>query len=90
MKDINITFEQFIKTYNFRYAPDSDTFDTKIVRIYFGDHDDWFDFGVYDFGSVSDTWERVSKILDKKVLQSYVSQFCYDYKNEVFTVWIDI
>ena len=48
-----ITFEQFVKSYNFRCCtnnpakPNNCDYDTGIIRIYFDDctNHDWFEFG---------------------------------------------
>lgn len=91
----NISFEQFIKTYNFRYVNDSikakkdiDN-DTCIIRIYPPTDDfykdNWFDFGIYDFGSKESTWECCKQILSKEIINSYVNciQYNPDYDCEV-------
>ena len=86
----NISFEQFIKTYNFRYINDTVSHnkeignDTCIIRIYLPTddfyRDNWFDFGIYDFGSKESTWEMCKQILSKEILNSYVS--CVQYNPE--------
>lgn len=96
----NITFEQFIKTFNFRYVNDIKSKgdydnDTCIVRIYpptdeFKAHNnDWFEFGLYDFGEKESTWDRCKKVLAPEILNSFIDTFQYnpDYNN-VVTVYL--
>lgn len=84
-----ISFKTFINTYNFRLPIDCDTFDTKIIRIYFGEtSDNWFEFGVYDFDS--NKWDRCSDILSNKILKSNVIEFCYKDSIGAFCVWLDV
>ena len=85
-----ITFEQFIKTFNFRdYAGYSnefkkDIYDTKIVRIYlpydYDEHKDneWFEFGVYDFSEKEYTWDTCKKVFNDEILKCYVSSIGYN------------
>ena len=91
-----ITFEQFIKTFNFRdYAGYSnefkkDIYDTKIIRIYLPcDYDtnkdnEWFEFGVYDFSEKECTWDICKKVFNDEILKSYVSSIGYNiYDNDL-------
>lgn len=78
-----ISFEQFIKTFNFRaYRRDCDNEmnaqDTYAVRFYLGDYDtdDWFEYGVWDYGV--DTWDIVQRSLHPNVTNSYVSEIKYN------------
>ena len=90
-----ITFEQFIKTYNFRYVNrlnrDNVDNDTCIIRIYPPtrdfDRDKWFEFGVYDFGRDDYKWEICKEVLSKEILKSYVE--CISY-NEDYNVVVTI
>lgn len=95
MKMKNITFEQFINTYNFRevipsrYAdsPCRDT--TKIIRINFeelayGDYDCWFEFGVYDWAH--NKHRLVNEVLSDKILNSYVESISYSDEDNVLIV----
>lgn len=91
----NISFEQFIKTYNFRYVNESIRDkndlcnDTCIIRIYPPTddfhRDNWFDFGIWDFSHKESTWDRCKQILSKEILNSYVDciQYNPDYDCEV-------
>ena len=95
----NITFEQFIKTYNFRYVNESIgdkndlCNDTCIIRIYPPSDDSyrdkWFEFGIWDFGHKEYTWDRCKQILSEEIINSYVDYIQYnpDYDCEV-TVYL--
>ena len=97
-----ITFEQFIKTFNFRdYAGYSneykkDIYDTKIVRIYlpyeYDEHNDneWFEFGVYDFSEKENTWEICKKIFNDEILKSYVSSIGYNFYDSELALEISL
>lgn len=76
----NITFRQFIESYNFRKLNYDGGYDAKTIRIHFGSGDNWFDFGVYDFDSSK--WERASCVLSKEILESIVSDFSYNEDDE--------
>ena len=97
---MNITFEQFIKTYNFRYVnslkgeKDLDN-DTCIIRIYppteeFNQYrNNWFEFGVYDFSQKEVTWDLCKRVLSKEILESYIDTIQYnDDYNAVVTVYL--
>lgn len=82
-----ITFEQFIKTFNFRnyagynQAFKEDIFDTYIIRIYLpkpNEKNNWFEFGVYDMGSKYNTWDICKKIFNKEILKSYIDCIQYN------------
>lgn len=84
----NITFKQFIYTYNFRCVDATKNFndnaweDTLIIRIYPHREDflniEWFEFGVYDFSNKECTWEICERVLSKDILDSYVESISYD------------
>ena len=93
-----ITFEQFIKTFNFRhyvgYSNEykKDIYDTKIVRIYLPllnddyeyEKNKWFEFGVYDFSDDKYKWEICQKIFSDEILKSYISSIGYNiYDNDL-------
>lgn len=86
-----ITFEQFIKTFNFRsyvgYNSEfkKDVYDTKIIRIYLPNNEevsfkdnDWFEFGIYDFSEKGYIWDLCKNIFNDNILKSYVSQIQYN------------
>lgn len=84
----NITFEQFIKTYNFRYVNESIgdkndlCNDTCIIRIYPPSDDSyrdkWFEFGIWDFGHKEYTWDKCKQILSEEIINSYVDYIQYN------------
>lgn len=89
-----ITFKQFINAFNFRmfneqtYA-ESDRYDTKVVRFYFGELDyQWFEYGLYDFGA--DTWDIVQKTLSKDICKSRISTMTYDDTLGVLKVYLEL
>lgn len=90
MKDI--TFEQFIETFNFRdlneYASsERDKHDTKIIRVYINDDlDEWFEFGIYDFGI--HTWDLVKKVLHPDICKSSVDCMTYDTGLDLLKVYL--
>lgn len=91
----NITFKQFLNTYNFRNVLDSteEGMDTAIVRIYpdldneYSEHR-WFEFGLYDYSESS--WKRdiANLCLSKEVMESYISSFYVNEKTGVLHVWL--
>ena len=95
----NITFKQFIYTYNFRYSNDlSDgdlSNDTVIIRIHYpikdmyGYKDKWIEFGIYDFGCKKTTWEICEDTLSENILNSYVNNIQYNEDfNRVVTIYL--
>ena len=93
----NITFKQFIYTYNFRYINDIKNGDydndTCIIRIYppseMMSEKKWFEFGIYDFSGEDYKWKICEEVLSKEILNSYVEQICFnqDYHN-VVTIYL--
>lgn len=97
----NMSFKQFIYTFNFRYYDDSkrgenNKEDTLIIRIHYSFDDDdiidddcWFEFGVYDFGSKDITWEYCCRFLNQKILNSYITCIRFDAEeNNVVNIWV--
>lgn len=94
----NITFKQFIYTYNFRYVNnikqngDYDN-DTCIIRIYpateTNERNRWFEFGIYDFSEDDYKWNICENVLSKEILNSYIESISYneDYNN-VVTIYL--
>lgn len=73
----NMTFEQFLLTYNFREPLPNDKYDTQIIRIHLPDKEDyhldeWFEFGIYNFDRGVDILKRIKKIFNEDILKSYV------------------
>ena len=97
-----ITFEQFIKTFNFRdfagYSNEykKDIYDTKIVRIYLPyDYDEykeneWFEFGIYDFSEKQYTWDICKKIFNEEILKSYICSIGYNFYNNDLALEISL
>lgn len=88
----NIPFREFINTYNFRYMNDLESNfneDTQIIRIYLPrdevNKSDWFEFGMYDFGTYSYKQEMIESIFSKEILDSFVDgiSFNQDYEKVV-------
>lgn len=88
----NISFREFINTYNFRYIndlQDNYNFDTQIIRIYPPSDEmerhNWFEFGVYDFSERSYKQKIIETVLSKEILDSYIEtiSFNHDYENTV-------
>ena len=85
-----ITFEQFIRTFNFRdfagYNNEfkKDVLDTRIIRIYLPyDYDEykegaWFEFGINDFSETDYKWGLCEKIFSDDILNSYVATIQYN------------
>ena len=85
-----ITFEQFIKTFNFRdfagYNNDfkKDVLDTRIIRIYLPyeydeyKENEWFEFGINDFSETEFKWDICKKIFNNDILNSYVATIQYN------------
>lgn len=91
-----ITFEQFIQTFNFRYYRDDvtsekDRMDTVNIRIYpYSEprkNDYWFEFGAYDYG-IPNAWQIASKVLNDKILKSYIETIQYDTDLGCVQVWL--
>lgn len=97
-----ISFMDFMKVHNFRDCHDSNKGDdyendTKIVRIYYGglidenpfrDNSEWFEFGIYDFGSTNQFIKGLQMILSDKIINSYVNSFCVNNETGTLEVWL--
>lgn len=73
----NITFKQFLITYSFKLtnADEIDNFDdTQAIRIHLPmeNKDNWFDFGIYDYGTKEQKLEKLEKIFTEDILNSYI------------------
>lgn len=88
----NITFKQFIATYCFRSIDKnsrsgelSDFGDTQIIRIHLDteNSDDWFDFGIYNFGTTGYKLDNIDKIFSEEILKSYIDQI----STKEYSVW---
>ena len=97
MKKEMITFEQFIKTYNFKVANENFDHtnykysDTTIIRIYYGEEFKhcWFEFGIYDWAGSKSTWESVKKVLNKEIYQSYIDSIHYDDELDMLCIYLE-
>lgn len=96
-----IKFKDFIKIHNFRDSYPTKTSiednDTKIIRIYYGeiidenpfrDSTEWFEFGIYDFGSTKQLINALELIFSKNILNSYVNSFSVNNESNILEVWI--
>ena len=95
-----ITFEQFIKTFNFRdYAGynnefKKDVYDTKIIRIHLPyeydeyKENEWFEFGIYDFSETEYKWDICKKIFSDEILKSYISSIGYNFYDSTLALEI--
>lgn len=95
----NITFKQFIYTYNFRYVDstkqyEDDQLNTTTIRIYPPSEapnrrSDWFEFGIYDYSQKEFTWRNCKRILSEEILNSYIQDIQYneDFHN-VVTIYL--
>lgn len=78
----NITFEQFLLTYNFRLSDGTQNSDgawnSQTIRVHIPQKDlsydtsDWFEFGIYHFDRGVDILKRIRKIFNEDILKSYV------------------
>lgn len=89
----NITFKQFLITYNFRYVPSSkeEDWDTTIVRVYpdiYGHKHFWFEFGLYDFSEASFKYDIAKSFFNEKILNSYISNFGINPNTDVFEIYL--
>lgn len=95
----NITFEQFLLTYNFRdYKDDrgiseNEKYDTQIIRVYLPNEDivpmsEWFEIGLYHFDSGETILKRVQEIFALKLLNSYVYTFNVNINGQL-SVYLD-
>lgn len=93
-----IKFREFLELYNFKYwndtlvspARESDRQDSTIIRVYFLNDDDgfeWFQVGIDDYSyRLSDDY--LETIFNSEILDAIVSSFCYDEPLEQFVVYL--
>lgn len=75
-----ITFKQFIYTINIRYCH-NDLDDNYMIRLYYGtEHkkDNYIEIGWYDFFNKDTIWNILENSLNKKILDSIVTDFRYN------------
>jgi len=96
----NITFKQFLLTYNFRdwcgNGTNTENETTQIIRIYppegengpYSIHHEWIEFGIYDFSA--DNWkERIAEtFLSEKIMNSYIESFRIDDYTSILYVYL--
>lgn len=81
-----LTLYDFLRTYNFRYydsnAPSENLkHNSTTIRIYFGEScDDWFELGMYDYGSDVSMEGSIKttinpQLLSRKVINFYVEDY---------------
>lgn len=94
----NITFKQFLLTYNFRYVIDGSEqgYDTQIIRIYppegengpYSRGHEWIEFGIYDFSEDSWKMSLAEKFLNENIMNSYVEDFCVNEKTSILHIYL--
>lgn len=95
----NIPFLTFMQTYNFRECYNSEQIgeadDTQIIRIHYSHiytdeptKNDWFEFGIYDFGPPFVTENNLRCIFNDKIINSYVSTFRMNTNTNCFEIWL--
>ena len=96
----NITFKQFLSTYNFRNFVDNgvntENEDTQIIRIYpptgengvYSNHHEWIEFGVYDFST--DHWKMhiAETFLNERIMNSYIESFHIDDYTSILYIYL--
>ena len=96
----NITFKQFLSTYNFRNfvgnGVNTENEDTQIIRIYsptgengvYSNHHEWIEFGIYDFST--DYWKmRIAEtFLNEKIMNSYIESFHIDDYTSILYIYL--
>ena len=86
----------FLLLYNFRnfYVNEDDNqevYDTKTIRIYFNEEnqkDDWFEFGIYDFGSDTKKKKDITKVISTSLLNMHVYSIRVDNDSSVLNVYL--
>lgn len=90
-----ITFKQFVYTINIRdyYVGSSGTecHDNKIVRIYynFDNMKEYIDLGWYDYYNKDAVWEVLENTLNKKILDSVITDIGYNEDYSVLEIWTE-
>ena len=90
-----ITFKQFIYTINIRdyYVSSNGTecHDNKIIRIYydFNNTKKYIDLGWYDYYSKGTVWEVLESTLNKKILDSVITDIGYNEDYSILEIWTE-
>lgn len=92
----SITFKQFVTSHSFRYyrsdcESEDKKYNTSTIRIYYpvGEDyfkQDWFEFGIYDFGGDDYKLRQIKDIFSEKILKLYVSNFYCDDELDILVV----
>lgn len=82
-----LTFKQFVYTINIRqYYNEKE--DACPIRIYL-DTISWIDLAWYDWCNKDTCWEFLEKILNKDILNSYVTSMGFIEDNNQIYIWLD-
>ena len=91
-----ITFKQFIYTINIRKYYKSKTGegiqDNKVIRIYYNyeiNKEKYIDLGWYDYYTKDEIWDILKTMLNKNILEGYVTDFFYDEDKSVLTIYVE-
>ena len=96
----NITFKQFLLTYNFRDCVDNGTNieneTTQIIRIYPPEEENglysklygWIEFGIYNFSMDEIKMHIAETFLSEKIMNSYVENFYVDNYTSILYVYL--
>ena len=95
----NITFKQFMLTYNFCYynekgTTDKEKEDTMIIRINYPQDEEelyytWFEFGICDYAINSFKLKQINKIFSDYILNLYVEEIRYNEEiNNVVNIYL--
>lgn len=95
----NITFKQFLMTYNFRSAIGNgcgtENEDTQIIRLYPPTEESenflqykWIEFGIYDFSANSLKMLIAETFLNEKIMNSYIESFFVEDNTSILHVYL--
>lgn len=92
-----ITFKQFIYTINIRncYLSEKgkELQNNEIIRIYYGTEykkDNYIEIGWYDYFNKDTVWNILKETLNKKILDSVVTDFRYNEDYMCFEVYLSL
>lgn len=80
-----MTLREFLKLFNFRFFDERGKENSDTIRIMF-DFNDWFEFGIYDFGDEDDRNKLIERSINKKVLDTEVSSI--DTQELCIRIWL--
>ncbi len=92
-----MTLKQLIDLYNFRnyrseIETDSKRYDTTTIRIYLGDsihHNNYVEFGIYDYSEDEYKEKLYTQFLNKDILKRKVFSIYYDDEINIFCVCLE-